>query len=114
MKKVMNLGSCLGMEENDVWVLTNVSGYMGAREWVFSGEAIKQFLKDMNVDTAWIIPSSKHELLLVPDMTAYKREEMEKMHRDIQRTTVAKEDRLCDDVWYFDETGLHITVGVNW
>lgn len=114
MKKVMNLGTCLGMEESDVWVLTNEDGYMGAKEWVFGGAEIRQLLKHLNVDTAWIIPSSKHELLLVPDMTTHDREEIEEMHHDIQRTTVAEEDRLCDDVWYFDETGIHITVGVNW
>lgn len=111
MKEVMNLGEMFGAE-SDVFVLTNSKKYRGAYEWMRSPKAIGEFLKGLGARDAWIIPSSKHELLLIPNKEQIGKGHLEEMHRMVQESTVAEEDRLSANIWSYDGTGLHMTIEV--
>ena len=60
-----------------------------------------QALEDAGVDL-FIIPSSVHETILVPDDGVMKRTELESMIRDINANEVSPKDRLSDTLYHYD------------
>ena len=50
----------------------------------------------------YILPSSLHEVLLVPDNGDMGLQELERMVRDVNATQVSPEDRLSDNVYHYD------------
>ncbi len=50
----------------------------------------------------YILPSSLHEVLIVPDNGNVKLEDLESMVRDVNATQVAPEDKLTDSVYHYD------------
>lgn len=55
----------------------------------------------------YVLPSSIHELLILPDNGSMQLSELEAMVREVNATQVAPEDRLSDKVQYYDrETKL--------
>lgn len=50
----------------------------------------------------FLIPSSIHEILVLPDRGEYKKEELEKMVREVNRNHVLPEEVLSDHIYYFD------------
>ena len=50
----------------------------------------------------YILPSSLHEVLLVPDNGDMGLQELESMVRDVNATQVSPEDRLSDNVYHYD------------
>ena len=54
-----------------------------------------------------IIPSSIHEIIVVPQELAPRAKEMCEMIRDVNSTEVLEEDQLSDIAYMYDETGLH-------
>lgn len=109
MRAVFNLGDIAGKQSADTWVLTNTDNWLGAYEWIHEPAEIRKVMKENEMNCAWVIPSSKHELLLVPTEHG-NRETMEIMHREVQERAVNPEDRLSDNVWYIDEVAFHMTL----
>lgn len=112
MRKSFDLGDMFG-DYGKVYVLTSETGVRGAYEWIHAPKEIGKVVKNLGYKDAWIIPSSKHELLLIPGMTRFKKEELEEMHRGIQESAVAEEDRLCDEVWNYSGGCLNMTLKVG-
>ena len=55
----------------------------------------------------YVLPSSIHQLLILPDNGSMQLSELEAMVREVNATQVAPEDRLSDKVQYYDrETKL--------
>ena len=50
----------------------------------------------------FVLPSSLHEVLLVPEKTGMQTAELEAMVRDVNSTKVAPEDKLSDNVYHYD------------
>ena len=50
----------------------------------------------------YILPSSVHEVILLPEECAPDFRELEKMVRQINRSQVLPEDRLSDHVYHYD------------
>ena len=50
----------------------------------------------------YVLPSSIHELLILPDNGSMQLSELEAMVREVNATQVAPEDRLSDKVQYYD------------
>ena len=69
----------------------------------------KNFMADFynakDCDGYYILPSSIHEMLLLPD-NDFKPEELEKIVAEINATAVEPEDRLTDSVYYYDKDGF--------
>ena len=70
----------------------------------------EQALKDIydNVGEFIIIPSSIHELIVVPKSLGIPAEEVQKMVVEVNGTVVAEIDQLSDDVYAYDAEGLHV------
>lgn len=56
--------------------------------------------------SCYILPSSVHEILIMPDNGFMDVKELRKMVRDVNASEVSAKDKLTDSVYYFDiETG---------
>ena len=55
----------------------------------------------------YILPSSIHELILLPATDDTDTDYLSGMVKEINRTTVSEKDFLSDHVYLFDEQGFH-------
>lgn len=58
----------------------------------------------------YILPSSIHEVILLPDDGKVSAEELKKMIHEVNTTQVAPEEVLSDSLYYYNATGKEIVV----
>ncbi len=80
------------------YFLTNSYGAWGAAVMA-DGELMKELLGDRNY---FIIPSSIHEVLLIPDNGLLDRKAVDEMIREVNRSSVAEEEWLGEHCYYYD------------
>ena len=80
-------------------MMTNKEKYNGFAALLFHGTLRK--LKDKYGDYH-ILPSSKHEALIVPESVNINVKELRQMVHDINLTVVDEKDRLSDNVYRYD------------
>ena len=107
---LQSIGEMIGMEiipgAPEVLVLTNENQQMGAGE-LLNREAMNAASERLGGDM-YILPSSRHEVLLV-SAESMEAEDLQRMVYEINRTTVAKEDRLSDHVYHYSAFERKIT-----
>ena len=84
-----------------MFVLTNRNRQFGAITILYSG-VLKNLSCKMDANL-FILPSSVHEVILLPDM-GEKAEFLQEMVKNVNRTQVAEEEILADSVYYYDRT----------
>lgn len=84
----------------EMYVLSNRQKHYGAACIRYPG-ILRQCAQKAG-DDLLILPSSVHEVLLVPKRTGISVDEYKKMVYEINRTQVAWEDILTDSVYYYD------------
>ena len=87
-------------DSNPMTVVTNDRTVNGAAV-MFYPEQMEQ-LGDMMHGDFFILPSSVHEILIIPDTGDFHHEELKAMVTEINATQVAPADRLTDEVYHFD------------
>lgn len=88
------------MEGPQLMVLTNMQGMHGAGA-LFYPEQLETIAQQMGTDF-FVLPSSVHEVLILPDDGSQDLDSLQFMVREINRTEVAPEDRLSDYVYHYD------------
>ena len=83
-----------------MYVLTNQSKTNGAGVLVQDG--VLEKVGGMIGSDFYVLPSSIHEVLIVPDNGNMRLAELEDMVREVNATQVAPEDLLSDKVQYYD------------
>ena len=83
---------------NDMLVATNRFMRYGASV-VLDVELLK---KAAGENSMYILPSSYHEVLLLPARKGIKKKDLEDMVQDLDRSKVQMEDRLSDHVYYYN------------
>lgn len=83
-----------------LYVMTNRSMLYGAAGILAKG-IFPRFASEIG-DNFYILPSSIHELLLIPDQGGLDPEELGQVVREVNRTQVAPGDRLANHVYYYD------------
>ena len=100
-------------EENPadgLFVLSNPWNYLGASAAVYPG-VLASFADAAGCDL-FVIPSSIHEVLLLPARDGGMPEELDEMVREINSSEVSPEEVLSDHVYYYGrKTGLTIPAG---
>ena len=94
---------------NGINVLTNTSGNLGAAV-IFYPDLLKEMADEYDSDL-YIIPSSIHECIIIPDTcSAPKTEYMRDMIKEVNRTTLADIEILSDNLYRYDreEDKFHI------
>ncbi len=61
----------------------------------------------------YILPSSIHELLLIPDSGEFDLKILEQMVREVNATTVDPKDKLTDSVYHYDDKNKLFELGLK-
>lgn len=86
-------------ERADMYILSNTKGINGASCLLYS-DIIRNFSRLLQCDI-YILPSSIHEIILLPAVDAYRKEQLEEMVSEINQTQVPYEEVLSDHVYYY-------------
>ncbi len=90
----------LGKEgSRKMYILTNSQGINGATCMLYR-DVLKDFSNHLKSDL-FILPSSIHEIILVPYACSISKELLRDMVIDVNRNQVAKEEVLSDQVYYY-------------
>lgn len=99
MREIMSdlLGGYVEEDEVPVqmYVVTNQSGLMGASA-ILDKKTIADFFSGSGITGLIVLPSSIHEMLLVPEQLSPGMDELNEMVRSINQTQVRPEERLTD------------------
>lgn len=85
-----------------MYIMTNSNGINGASVLLYKN-IIREFSKKCNSDL-YILPSSIHEVILVPYEKSIKKEALEELVFDVNRTQVPTEDVLSNQVYLYRYT----------
>lgn len=85
--------------DDDVYVLTNNTNYEGAN--VITSDKILREVSEKIDSSFYALPSSRHELILVPDKFNVDPKYLVQMVREVNQTLKQK-DFLSDDIYYYN------------
>lgn len=113
MQKVFTLESVI-MGNNEVnddttFILTNTNNFLGAFEHIEDHSSMRKICDDMGWISAMVLPSSKHELLMMRSDRMTK-EEADNMVYSINRQEVKEKDRLADHAFMYDRVEDTLTM----
>lgn len=91
-----------------MYVLTNPYGVHGA-SCMFYEDILKDFANSMEGDLI-ILPSSIHEVLLIPHSNHISYEELAETVFSINQEEVPQEDRLSNHIYYYSRSKNHLSV----
>ena len=107
--ELMKLSDALGVPDVvKLYVITNTMKNLGAGALV-NHSVQKALYEYFNGKNLYILPSSIHELLILPEDDSFPRsvEELLSMVKAVNSTEVTEDDFLADHVYYFDfERGI--------
>lgn len=89
--------------ENGVYCVTNADKYLGSGI-ILCDEAMRKIYE--KVGTFFLLPSSIHEVLIVPESNGLSWEEASEMVAQVNATEVAEDERLIDEALYFNGAEL--------
>lgn len=88
------------MGEELMYVLTNKEKCFGAAVILYPH--VLSHIAGLLQGNFYILPSSVHECILVPDRGQYSRLELKKMVKEVNEKQVEAEEILSDEVYYYD------------
>lgn len=88
-----------------LWVLTNVMGINGATALLYPG--MPKRIYEKLEQKYFLLPSSVHEFLVVPDDGEISADSLKKIVREVNETQIEAEEYLSDNIYHFD--GKNIT-----
>ena len=88
-------------EIGGMYVLTNTSGSLGAAALFYPD--VKEKTAELLGSDYYILPSSTHEVIIVPDAPGIKAEELCDMVKQANRTVVDEKDILSDNVYHYSK-----------
>lgn len=91
-----------------MYMLSNRDRMFGAAALLYS-EALKKLTQKLNRNLI-ILPSSVHEVLLVPDDGVTRKEFYKDMVKEVNDTQVEPEERLSYNVYYYDRVSEKISI----
>ena len=86
-------------EEESLYVLSNKLRSFGAASMLY--EVILEKVGQKLGENYYILPSSIHEVIVVPESKSPVKQDLEEMVREINETQVEEEEVLSDRVYYF-------------
>lgn len=89
--------------EEQMYVLSNERGFLGATAILYPG--VLESCRERIGTDFFIIPSSIHELILVPVSASVDPEKLDLMIHEVNRTVVSPEEVLSDHVYQYDQDG---------
>lgn len=90
----------LGSEMMPMYIFTNQNKVNGAG--VLARDGVLEKIGELIGSNFYVLPSSIHEVLIVPDNGNMQAKELEDMVKEVNATQVQPEDLLSDKVQYYD------------
>lgn len=94
--------------EDILYVLTNSSRVNGAA-CILYDNLLKKFANDVHSDL-YILPSSVHEVIIVPKNNAFDKSELADMVREVNEQGVSQDEILSDNVYEYNRKNGLITM----
>lgn len=98
---VKNVENIVGMPAPNMFMLTNEYGVNGAHV-LLNPDALRAGAASLGSEKVWILPSSLHELILVPYIGENDADALLRMVYAINRTMLESDAFLSDSVYMFD------------
>lgn len=99
----------VALERNSaMYVLSNCDRIFGASALLYS-RSMKKLAGELNRNLI-ILPSSVHEVILVPDDGITKKEFYREMVKEVNDAQVEPEERLSYNVYYYDRVSGRVTI----
>lgn len=115
MRELMGDGSWEGhmdeLEDTPLYILSNRDGVKGAAAVLYEG-VLETFAGQMGADL-WILPSSIHEVLLMPCDESRDVEGLKEMVRFINQEEVPEEDILSNNVYRYSRGTGRVTAALE-
>lgn len=92
-------GELIPQNSNKLYVLSNSNGINGASTLLYA-DAVRSFSKMLGTDF-YVLPSSIHEVILLPFTNYISREKLKETVFDINRTQVLTEEILSNEVYIY-------------
>lgn len=86
--------------EEIMYVLSNQEKYFGAAALLYPH--LLSHISQIFRKNFYVLPSSVHECILVPDQGQYSKIELTRMVREVNQTQVEEDEILSDQVYYYD------------
>lgn len=99
---ISQMSAGAGKEKIPMYVLTNSTKIYGAACMLYP-EVLKNFSEQSGQDF-YVLPSSVHEVILVPANSKTDRNALRDIVTDINRTQVAEEEILADSVYFYSRS----------
>lgn len=96
----------IGLESSGMYVLSNSVRNYGAA--CIAYPHVAEMIGQMLNENYYIIPSSIHELIIVPESKGLGEEEMNEMIQEVNCTQLADEEILSEHIYYYDRTSCRI------
>ena len=93
---------------SDMYVLTNESKLNGAACILYEN-VLYDFAKKLGADL-YILPSSVHEVILLPKLSMFEKDELVNMVKEVNTEGVAADEVLSDHVYEYNRTERLITM----
>lgn len=101
-------GSDEPLNDKELYVLTNSVRTFGAVQILF-GEKLGRLAERMN-SNFYILPSSIHELIIVPDKMDYTPDCLMNIVREVNQTSLTETEYMADSVYYYDHRTGNVKV----
>ncbi len=88
------------LENSPLCILTNEHRMLGASTLLY--EDALPYVAEKLKESFFVLPSSIHELIIVPESISPKWEDLDRMIEEVNETQILPEERLGDCAWYYD------------
>lgn len=102
------LCAMIDSEENYLYVLTNICKHSGAITITYEN-VLRNFANEKNCNL-FILPSSIHEVLLVPEEDNIEVAQLKEMVQSVNQTELDEMELLSNNVYYYDRKTDKITI----
>lgn len=85
--------------DSGIYIMTTKDKYYGAAA-ISNKKLLREFAEKYHTDKIVMIPSSVHEVLLLPDATDYDLDELSNLVQDVNDSNVEPEERLSNHAYY--------------
>lgn len=93
-----------GRNARKMFVLSNIQHFYGASAVLYPG-LLAEYAKEQGC-SFFLLPSSVHEMIVIADLGQERPENLKDLVREVNRSSVAEEEFLSDEIYYFSrETG---------
>lgn len=108
--KLYSMGELLGAGEGEpaLYVLTNENRYLGAGA-IADQRLMEKVGRQLKSDF-YVLPSSIHECLILPDYGKFSREALQDLVREVNETQVDSAEVLSDEVYLYSRSAGRLTM----